>query len=105
LLRSGRAHPHDEELFAFQTRNPRRSTRGNRHEDHDAQGVVVLETRAEEKAAADLENSRGNQRPRRVEFVKYDCRGRASGRKTMCGRYILKTPMDMLPEPFGISDL
>ena len=66
---------------------------------------MVLETRAEEKAAADLENSRGNQRPRRVEFVKYDCRGRASGRKTMCGRYILKTSMDMLPEPFGISDL
>jgi hypothetical protein len=59
LLRSVRAHLHDEGLFAFETRNPRWSTRGNRHEDHD--GLCVdLETRAEEEAAADRENSRGN---------------------------------------------
>jgi hypothetical protein len=37
--------------------------------------------------------------------VKDDCLGRASGRKTMCGRYILKTPIDVLPEHFLISDL
>ena len=55
-----RAHLHDEGLFAFETRNSRWSTRGNRHEDHDALCVVILETRAEEEAAADRENSRGN---------------------------------------------
>ena len=54
-----RAHLHAEGLFAFETRNPRWSTRGNRHEDYD--GLCVdLETRAEEEAAADRENSRGN---------------------------------------------
>src|SRR3712207_7097722 len=49
LLRRVRAHLHDEGLFAFETRNPRWSTRGDWDEDRD--GLFVnLETRAEEEA-------------------------------------------------------
>jgi len=49
LLGRVRAHLDDKGLFAFETRNPRWSTRGDRDEDRD--GLFVnLETRAEEEA-------------------------------------------------------
>ncbi len=49
LLQRVRAHLHDEGVFAFETRNPRWSTRGIRDEDYD--GLFVnLETHTEEEA-------------------------------------------------------
>ena len=49
LLGRVRAHLHDEGLFAFETRNPRWGTHGNRYEDRSGL-FVSLETRAEEEA-------------------------------------------------------
>ena len=59
MLRGVRAHLHDEGLFAFETRNPRWSTRGNRHQDHDGLCVDLEKRRPTARIAGGISGPDG----------------------------------------------